>query len=202
MTTNQIAYFKAKEDQRHNVAMERETGRHNIASEYLDKYRTESTYASSIYGTDKAYTSAIYGADSRYAASIYSADRSYASNIYAADSAYNRAVYQADKSYAASIYSSEVAKYNAALQARTSSVNIHAKAAEDRKTQQAKYDYEKQMQNLEHTNKLSQINAKGMWDASNASYKANKEYEAKAYAHDFVSADQVIKSIFNILDVF
>lgn len=33
MTTNQIAYFSAKEQQRHNYAVERETGRHNVAEE-------------------------------------------------------------------------------------------------------------------------------------------------------------------------
>jgi hypothetical protein len=35
MTTNQIAYFSAKEQQRHNWATEREQGRHNIETEKI-----------------------------------------------------------------------------------------------------------------------------------------------------------------------
>lgn len=37
MTTNQIAYYKAKEEERHNREMERETQRSNYAREQLEK---------------------------------------------------------------------------------------------------------------------------------------------------------------------
>lgn len=54
MTTNQISYYRAKEEERankatenetnrHNIVTEQETGRHNLASEQLSKYSTDIT---------------------------------------------------------------------------------------------------------------------------------------------------------------
>lgn len=41
MTTNQIAYFKAKEEQRHNLVTEQETGRHNLRTEDISAQTNE-----------------------------------------------------------------------------------------------------------------------------------------------------------------
>lgn len=43
MTTNQISYYKAKEDERHNRAMEAETARANQAQERIKQYEADSS---------------------------------------------------------------------------------------------------------------------------------------------------------------
>lgn len=45
MTQNQISYFKAKEEQRHNLAMEQEQNRSNLANEAIQRMNAESNKA-------------------------------------------------------------------------------------------------------------------------------------------------------------
>lgn len=45
MTSNQISYFKVKEDQRHNQAMEQETARSNRAQEDISRAQAQATKA-------------------------------------------------------------------------------------------------------------------------------------------------------------
>lgn len=117
-TQNQIAYYRAREEARHNLAYEKENARHNYASERLSmfdtlsraqtsRYATDKSYESSIYGSDKSYASSVYNAEKNYAANVYKADLSYASSIYSANKSYEASKYTADRNYAAKLISSQ-----------------------------------------------------------------------------------------------
>lgn len=96
MTANQIAYFRAQEDKRHN-----------IVSEALDKYRTDINYQSSIYGSDRSYASSIYSSDKHLEGTKYAADQSRAASQYSADRHLEGTIYSANQSRLASQYAAD-----------------------------------------------------------------------------------------------
>lgn len=96
MTANQIAYFRAQEDRRHNMV-----------SEALSKYNTDKNYASNIYGSDRSYAASIYSSDRHLEGTRYSADQSRAASEYSADRHYQGTVYAADQNRAASKYAAD-----------------------------------------------------------------------------------------------
>lgn len=96
MTANQIAYFRAQEDRRHNMV-----------SEVLSKYNTDRNYQANIYGTDKSYAASIYSSDTHLAGTKYAADQSRAASQYSADRHLEGTIYSADQSKAASMYAAD-----------------------------------------------------------------------------------------------
>lgn len=148
MTTNQIAYYAARENKRHNLAQEYvnrrnldELIRHNYSSELLDKYRTDSTYRASIYNTDTHYAGTVYSADSSRLASKYSADTSAAAQRYSADTAYQGQVYSANSHERATKYAADQSLKGTMFSAITSYnsaenvANINARASQYRADQ-------------------------------------------------------------------
>lgn len=162
-TQNQIAYFRAKEEARHNLAYEKETARHNYESERLSMFDTLSRAQTSRYAADRSYESSIYGSDKSYAASIYSAEKNYAANVYKADLSYASSIYSANKSYEASKYSAdrhysgtlESAQYSFLASMNRDTVNKDI-AAKDRQ----------------------QRSDANMWDYNAKVYAADKSYDA------------------------
>lgn len=136
-TTNQIAYFKAREEARHNWANEVETARHNVATERAQiygvdvgaeterfksmmnlegtKYNADTHYRGTVYSADSSRAASKYSADSSRAAAQYSADSSRLASQYSADQAYLSSIYKANKDYDAKIYAAE-RSYDSTLQ--------------------------------------------------------------------------------------
>lgn len=99
MTTNQIAYFRAQEDKRHN-----------LVSEALSKYNTDKNFESNIYGSNKSYAASIYSSDKHLEGTKYAADQSRAASQYSADRHLEGTIYSADQSRIASMYSADQAR--------------------------------------------------------------------------------------------
>lgn len=162
-TQNQIAYYRAREEARHNLAYEKESARHNYASERLSMFDTLSRAQTSRYATDKSYESSIYGSDRSYASSVYSAERNYAANIYKADLSYASSIYSANKSYEASRYATDIKHQDAMLSSYNSFL-----ASMNRDTA-----------NKEIADKDRQQKADAnMWDYNAKVYAANRSYDA------------------------
>lgn len=89
MTSNQIAYVKQREEQRHNYAMEGETLRSNLAKEAENRRANDLNYNASIYASQASmynaklnYDANIYASQMSAAASHYSTDLNYSANTY------------------------------------------------------------------------------------------------------------------------
>lgn len=89
MTSNQIAYMKNREEQRHNYQMETETLRSNLAKEAENRRANDLNYNASIYSSQASmynaklnYDANIYSAQMHAAASNYSAQLNYRANEY------------------------------------------------------------------------------------------------------------------------
>lgn len=81
MTSNQIAYTKAREDQRHNVAMEGETYRADVAREMENRRANDLNYSASIYGSQAS----MYNAKLAHDANVYAAQMNAATQRYIRD---------------------------------------------------------------------------------------------------------------------
>lgn len=67
MTSNQIAYAKQREEQRHNYAMEAEAYRSDVAREVENRRANDLNYSASIYGAQAS----MYNAQLAHNASVY-----------------------------------------------------------------------------------------------------------------------------------
>lgn len=78
MTSNQIAYVKQREEQRHNYAMEAETNRSNVAKEMENRRANDLNYSASIYGAQAS----MYNAQLAHNASVYATQTNAATQRY------------------------------------------------------------------------------------------------------------------------
>lgn len=90
MTSNQIAYVKQREEQRHNYQMEAETLRSNLAKEAENRRANDLNYNASIYSSQAS----MYNAKLNYDANIYSAQMHAAASNYASDLNYRANEYK------------------------------------------------------------------------------------------------------------
>lgn len=81
MTSNQIAYVKQREEQRHNYAMEAETYRSDTAREMENRRANDLNYAASIYGAQAS----MYNAQLAHNASVYASQMNAATQRYIRD---------------------------------------------------------------------------------------------------------------------
>lgn len=81
MTSNQIAYTKAKEEQRHNYAMEVETQRADLAREMENRRANDLNYAASTYASQAS----MYNAQLAHNASVYATQTNAATQKYIRD---------------------------------------------------------------------------------------------------------------------
>lgn len=193
-TQNQIAYFRAREEARHNLAYEKENSRHNYASERLSMFDTLSRAQTSRYATDKSYESSIYGSDRSYASSIYNADKNYAANIYKADLSYASSIYSANRSYEASKYVAD-RNYESNLISSTNSFL----ASMNRDTANKEIAAKDRQQRADAN----------MWDYNAKVYAANKSYDAsvlstkaKAATDVYSAQGRLLGSMFNAWSSF
>lgn len=81
MTSNQIAYMKSREEQRHNYQMEVETQRADLARERENSRANDLNYAASIYGSQAS----MYNAQLAHSANVYAAQMNAATQRYIQD---------------------------------------------------------------------------------------------------------------------
>lgn len=97
MTSNQIAYMKQREEQRHNYQMETETLRSDLAREAENRRANDLNYSASIYSSQ---------------ASMYNAKLNYDANIYASQMHAAASNYASDLNYRASEYKTNIEDFN------------------------------------------------------------------------------------------
>lgn len=175
-TQNQIAYFRAREEARHNLAYERESARHNYASERQSMFDTLSRAQTSKYAADKSYESSIYGSDRSYAASIYSAEKNYAANIYRADLSYASSIYSANKSFEASKYNADRRHEDTLLSSTNSFL--------------ASMNHDTATKEIAEQDRLQRLNASAV-DYAGKTYAADKSYDASILATKTKAATDV-----------
>lgn len=90
MTSNQIAYVKHQEEQRHNYAMEQENFRANTAKEAENRRANDLNYNASIYASQAS----MYNAKLNYDANVYSSQMHAAASNYAAQLNYQANEYK------------------------------------------------------------------------------------------------------------
>lgn len=207
-TINQIAYFRVKEDQRHNVMSEIEQRRHNVVTEANDLYRTERSYQSSIYAADKNYAGTVYSADSKersarysadtaaaasryvadtnYASNKYASDLNYAANIYKADKTYESSMYNANRSYDAAIYkadrSLEASQRTAQINRETSLRNVATQTKAQRTVANINANSAKRVKEMDlryQKERMAQDKMIALSQQEVDRYKANMDYAAK-----------------------
>jgi len=93
MTSNQIAYMKNREEQRHNFQMEAETYRSNVAKENENRRANDLNYNASIYASQAS----MYNAKLNYDSNIYSAQMHAAASNYASELNYRVNEYKINK---------------------------------------------------------------------------------------------------------
>jgi len=81
MTSNQIAYVKQREEQRHNYAMEAENYRSNTAREMENRRANDLNYSASVYSAQAS----MYNAQLAHNASVYASQVNAATQRYIRD---------------------------------------------------------------------------------------------------------------------
>lgn len=97
MTSNQIAYMKSREEQRHNYQMENETLRSDLAREAENRRANDLNYNASIYSSQ---------------ASMYNARLNYDANIYASQMHAAASNYASQLNYRANEYKTNIEDFN------------------------------------------------------------------------------------------
>lgn len=212
MTTNQIAYYVARENKRHNVASEMlssrdidEKTRHNVVSEQLSALNTQSNYAANIYRAQTDYAAKKLASNMSYASSVYSADSSRMAAQYSADSAKASAKYVADSNRWASVYTADSNKsasmYNADrhYQATVDSAQINSSTTLAKSSMELEGAWQRQKYSSDMNYKGVQANANNSWNiaqlnnTTNSLIAASNQVQTNYRQQEQIKADAIQK---------